>query len=221
MPCVAPAATRQVPLPQWALHISPTVNHDFNARRLRLIASSPLNPPTVMEYDFESRQLEQLASEPVPDHIQQLLGSCTLVYDEQGAASHDGARVPVTLVLPPGQAAGAAERQLRAWRDARVPQDAMQPLHRLLQPALGSSGVGSEDVHAHPAACAPAPAPGPGCGDGADCAGPVLLQAYGAYGTPLELAYDPSLLPLLARGWTLAKAHVRGGSVVAGSATLR
>lgn len=41
--------------------------------------------------------------------------------------------------------------------------------------------------------------------------GPALLLVYGAYGESLDPGLDASLLPLLARGWTLAFAHVRGG----------
>lgn len=43
------------------------------------------------------------------------------------------------------------------------------------------------------------------------CGNPALLQLYGAYGHTLSTAYDPSLLPLLTRGWVAAFAHVRGG----------
>ncbi|EFJ39354.1 hypothetical protein VOLCADRAFT_32234, partial [Volvox carteri f. nagariensis] len=40
---------------------------------------------------------------------------------------------------------------------------------------------------------------------------PLMLSVYGAYGLPLELQYDPTLLCLLARGWSVVKVHARGG----------
>lgn len=40
---------------------------------------------------------------------------------------------------------------------------------------------------------------------------PLLVQVYGAYGTPLDASWDVARLPMLLRGWTLAWAHVRGG----------
>ena len=42
-------------------------------------------------------------------------------------------------------------------------------------------------------------------------AAPMLVSVYGAYGANLEAEYQPTLLPLLERGWVLALAHVRGG----------
>lgn len=39
----------------------------------------------------------------------------------------------------------------------------------------------------------------------------VALIAYGAYGEPVSLAYDPTLQPLLDRGFVVAYAHTRGG----------
>eukprot|EP00887_Chlorella_sp_A99_P000935 scaffold5.g935.t1 len=44
-----------------------------------------------------------------------------------------------------------------------------------------------------------------------DGTAPCLLIAYGAYGHCLPTDFEPSRLPLLARGWVLALAHVRGG----------
>ena len=71
-------------------------------------------------------------------------------------------------------------------------------------------------------------APSPGLGGGQDPASipitvirpantdagpsPLLLHVYGAYGQVLETSpFRPEWAPLLARGWTLAFAHVRGG----------
>lgn len=44
-----------------------------------------------------------------------------------------------------------------------------------------------------------------------DGSAPALLIAYGAYGECLDPDFQVSRLPLLARGWVLAFAHVRGG----------
>ena len=40
---------------------------------------------------------------------------------------------------------------------------------------------------------------------------PVLMTAYGAYGLCLDAAFESERLALLARGWVIALAHVRGG----------
>ncbi|KAJ1930671.1 hypothetical protein IWQ60_000068 [Tieghemiomyces parasiticus] len=45
-----------------------------------------------------------------------------------------------------------------------------------------------------------------------DGTNPLLLHAYGAYGTSMEVEFRPEMLPLLERGWIVALAHVRGGS---------
>jgi oligopeptidase B len=42
-------------------------------------------------------------------------------------------------------------------------------------------------------------------------AGPCLVVVYGAYGVPLDADFLPERLPLLARGWSLALVHARGG----------
>lgn len=47
---------------------------------------------------------------------------------------------------------------------------------------------------------------------GADLASrPLYLTAYGAYGISLPIAFDPTRLPLLNRGFVLGIVHVRGG----------
>ena len=47
---------------------------------------------------------------------------------------------------------------------------------------------------------------------GADLASrPLYLTAYGAYGVSLPIAFDPTRLPLLNRGFVLGIVHVRGG----------
>jgi len=40
---------------------------------------------------------------------------------------------------------------------------------------------------------------------------PLLVNVYGAYGTPLDTAFDPSDMPWLLRGWVTAFVHARGG----------
>jgi oligopeptidase B len=43
---------------------------------------------------------------------------------------------------------------------------------------------------------------------------PCLLQVYGAYGAISPPEYEPLLVPLLSRGWTLAFAHVAGDGML-------
>lgn len=57
----------------------------------------------------------------------------------------------------------------------------------------------------------PAPAVAHAAGLALDGSAPCLLAVYGAYGHCLPTDYDPARLPLVARGWVLALAHVRGG----------
>jgi len=47
--------------------------------------------------------------------------------------------------------------------------------------------------------------------DSLDCNPPFILTGYGCYGECQNLHYDPSLLPLLKRGFVLAYCHGRGG----------
>jgi oligopeptidase B len=44
-----------------------------------------------------------------------------------------------------------------------------------------------------------------------DGTGPLLLDGYGAYGTPDDVTFEASALSLLDRGVAIASAHVRGG----------
>jgi oligopeptidase B len=44
-----------------------------------------------------------------------------------------------------------------------------------------------------------------------DGSAPLLLDGYGAYGSPYEIEFDPTMIPLLDRGVVFAAAHVRGG----------
>jgi oligopeptidase B len=46
---------------------------------------------------------------------------------------------------------------------------------------------------------------------------PVVLMGYGAYGQSVNLAYDPTMRPLLDRGFVLAYAHTRGGGELGNS----
>jgi oligopeptidase B len=41
--------------------------------------------------------------------------------------------------------------------------------------------------------------------------GPFLLIGYGAYGLPLTVEYDPQVMALLQRGFSVGYAHCRGG----------
>lgn len=41
---------------------------------------------------------------------------------------------------------------------------------------------------------------------------PVLMNAYGAYGSDLNVGFNQNRLTLLERGWAIAMVHVRGGS---------
>ncbi len=43
---------------------------------------------------------------------------------------------------------------------------------------------------------------------------PCLLQVYGAYGAISAPEFEPMLLPLVARGWSLAFAHIRGDGML-------
>ena len=47
--------------------------------------------------------------------------------------------------------------------------------------------------------------------------GQVLLTAYGAYGENADLSYNPVWQPLLARGYVVAWAHIRGGGELGAS----
>ena len=208
----------QVPLPDWALHVSPGLNADPAAPTLRLTASSPLHPPTTYDYSLTAGVLQPLATAAPPTAAAaELLRRCTLVrlsvpspaaapsaagsdggsgHNNGGGVAQVQVQVPVTLVLPPGvplppaaAAAAAAGTHGSSWQVLSQPD-----------PTITLAAASSPETAAQPAVPAAGPAPVP-----------VLLHVYGAYGLPLEPQYDGAALCLLSRGWALAWVHVRGG----------
>ncbi|KAG2491785.1 hypothetical protein HYH03_009945 [Edaphochlamys debaryana] len=252
-----------LPLPPWALHLTPGFNADPHATALRLTAEGPLRAPATLDLPFPTLDATSpdsgaaaaaaaaavtvsdaasargscgggsgsavapltLAEEAPPPAAAALAAACTLLRLEvpsppprrspaYGSTAFDGlydgvapARVPVTLVLPPGLTwppsplAAAAADGSSAAAGVAPPLGGLRWQVLAAPSAAESSAAGSSSTN--------------GCGErswaGLEGPRPVLLQVYGAYGMPLELPYDPALLCLLGRGWAVGWVHVRGG----------
>ncbi len=128
------------PDPLYDVHFGIQTHADTSL--LRLEYTTPVTPPTTFEYNMRTRRLHLRHRARVEG-----LEPEAFLLERIWVRSHDGTRVPVSVIRP---------------RDA------------------------------HDSA-------------------PVLLEGYGAYGHPYRLAYRPTILPLLRRGWACAVAHVRGG----------
>ena len=68
-------------------------NFDFDTQKLRLSYSSPVSPPSVLEYDMRTRRFRKLKVKQVKGH-QKSRYACERVW----VTSHDGAKVPLTLL---------------------------------------------------------------------------------------------------------------------------
>jgi len=107
-----------------------------------------------------------------------------------GAAALPAAKRPRQRRPPPRHAATheVLRLEVAAEGGAAVPLTVVRPR----APPGGDGGAGGS-----PGASPPPP--------------PLLLHVYGAYGHVLEADHDPYRSPLLAAGWALGFAHVRGG----------
>lgn len=161
------------------MHMAPCVNADFEADKVHVTVSSPVQPPTRRTLDLITRQWTST--------------------DETGAA--------------------AASKQLAALASRHARRPRLPWMRKLLQPSAkpapaGRAGQWESHVHWVPSQQGPkVPVTlSHAAGLHRDGSHPALLLVYGAYGTSLEASWELQHLPLLARGWVIAHAHVRGGA---------
>ncbi len=159
-------------------------------------------------------RLELLAQEQPSPAARALLRRCVLLRGWVPSAGCE--RVPMTLLLPPGAQlpAGAVSEAGRSSSDASAAtavagaaEEPQRVLWQVLKAAEagdsgGSSGPGGSSVMEQQQQQR----------QGAGQPLPVLLYVYGAYGMPLDLEYDVAALAMAARGWAVARVHVRGGA---------
>ncbi len=123
-------------------------NRDYNTTTLRLSYTSMKTPQTVLDYDMRKRTRKILKVKPVRGGYD----ASRYVTERLWATSHDGVKVPVSIV-----------------RRRDVKKGGKHPCH---------------------------------------------LKAYAAYGYSYEPRFDRERIALLERGFVVAIAHARGGSVL-------
>ena len=172
-------------------HLSPGMNMDYSATRLSCTLESPALKPQRWQLDLLTGQW--LREQP------------------QQHGQHDSANQPSS---PTHQAQHSSNSALASlvfgqwhglWAQQRVP--AQEESSSTVHYAASQDGTAVPLTLTQPAA-------------GIGLSGQALLYVYGAYSLPLERTWSPLHGPLLARGWVIALAHIRGGELPAGCAGL-
>ncbi|ORX61634.1 hypothetical protein DM01DRAFT_1126440 [Hesseltinella vesiculosa] len=88
-------STHQIPLPSSCCVVAPGSNLDFTTHQVRFSITSPLSHEATYEYDMVERQLKCIRSQAIQSFDKQNY-TCSQIHVE----SHDGQRIPVTLIHP-------------------------------------------------------------------------------------------------------------------------
>ena len=90
----AEGAQHRIEFPEPAYQVSVLGNPEFDTRLLRFSYSSMVTPSTVYDYDMDSRDRETMKRQEIPSGYDPAL----YVSERIWARSHDGARVPISIV---------------------------------------------------------------------------------------------------------------------------
>ena len=200
-----PLLFREAELPPWAMHLSPGANGWYRSGTYRFTASSPVDPPVEFEFEFKSGRLRTVSSAGVADEG----GLPGTRVSSHGNHSRQAAAVDATpsTQSPPSVTSAVQEGQQRyecrrvnvASADGtRVPLTLVSARNPQQQQEGNQPGRGGQQQQQQ-------------LGQEGEAAslGPVLLQAYGAYGAVMDLSHDPNLRVLLDRGWTVRQLRFR------------
>ncbi len=190
-----PWRSEEVPVPRNVCELVPGANADPEANALSLVLRSPVALPRSAWLDVTDGETGS--------------GSATL---REASAPGEAARAMRQAGLPPlavlhlcvespAGAVSAAADTPGPVAAARVPLTVVLPLAALSEEgpgrALPGTAIATDGAEVRePAVSVPRP---------------VLLDVYGAYGSPSSAALDPNWAPLLRRGWAIAFPRLRGG----------
>jgi oligopeptidase B len=91
---LADGAEHRVDFPEPAYTVSLVGSREFDSGEIRLVYTSLVTPMTVFDYDMESREKTVRKVQEIPSGYD----ADRYVSERQWATSHDGAKVPVTIV---------------------------------------------------------------------------------------------------------------------------
>ncbi|XP_072997061.1 uncharacterized protein [Typha latifolia] len=169
------------PLPCSLCTMMPGSNHDFMSSIYRVVLSSPVMPDVTVDYDMKKQALTIL-------HQEEVMGFT----DGKGTNSH-GLNLQPNLL------------NTQSWQYLRTVQDSQRWSSLSKVFSCERREVASHDGFLVPLTILYSPK--------AHCHGgsPGILHGYGAYGEVLDKSWCSDHICLLARGWVLAYADVRGG----------
>ena len=168
-------------LPPWALHLTPGANGWSGSTAYRFSCASPIHPAVNFEFDLCTGEVIQQpsshrAAATVPPR-DSISAECRRI----SFPSYDGTLVPLTLVSPLPD-----EEHPKLVPDEKHPKLANTP--KLVVPSTEFPSGSSLS------ALPPPPRPSP-----------ILLLAYGAYGSVMDMSHDPFLIrTFLDRGWRVS-----------------
>lgn len=172
-----------VPLPveHAVCRISPGVNRDFAATRVRFSISTPLVPEIVYDYDMATHEL----------HVLKEIAVDAPPAREPKPKTTSGIKTKTTATRPTRPTETSSDRRVFVPEEYTC-ERRFVPSHSSLGVQVPMTLVHRRDVQLNGQ-------------------NPTLLIGYGAYGTNLEAQFELEHVSLLERGWVIALAHTRGG----------
>ncbi|XP_020109536.1 uncharacterized protein LOC109724948 isoform X1 [Ananas comosus] len=169
------------PLPSSLCNITPGSNNDFLSSVYRVVVSSPVIPDLTVDYDMEQQVFTIL-------HQEEVMG----LTDQNNANSH-------SLNLQSNCLSSQSYQFLHNIEDSQSWGDLSESYFCERREVISHDGfsVPLTILFSREAYC--------------DGESPGILHGYGAYGEVLDKSWCSDRISLLARGWVLAYADVRGG----------
>ena len=181
--CHLEAATTALLSPEFT-HMEPGIHADFAAGAVHVVASSPVQPPVRLELDLASGAWQPQQPDAASNKALQHLTALASKHQPLGKPTATWQR--------------RALQQLPGWW-SKQDEGSQQRWQSCVHHVASTDGSSVPLTVSH---SVPLPLDG---------SRPALLVVYGAYGSGLAAGWELQHAPLLARGWSICHAHVRGG----------
>ena len=177
--------------------ISPAGNMYYNSKSFQFTIESPIQPPSLYHYDFETKNLKKITNNSDAEPSKTATPESEYHQERVMIPSHDGTMIPMSLVYLRRQ--HQQEELQKQQPDDEADSEDTSSSTSLSSKMMSWFGKDKKQTKKQPS-------------NHSSRQRPVVLIGYGAYGEPVNLGYDPTLIPLLQRDYVIAYAHVRGGS---------